>query len=206
MEIYSRIGYKQSCVDVRDLSHMVWGPTFLYLPACWETGTGSGTDWYLKLISQYKRSTGQHCLGILIMAHRASTMSRGTASSYFVVVSLCPGCFVAHTKVFQTEAYTIIQKKMMYWKIKHNKQWGKVKVITAILVDFASKKYTPKASQGAHTSKAFQANKAPYKWGNLTWVLFEPSWPNQMSLITSWQIFIIKIIWMWAPNKGFPCQ
>ena len=63
MEIYSRIGYEQSCVDVRDLSHMVWGPTFLYLPACWETGTGSGTDWYLKLSHSISDPQGNTCRG-----------------------------------------------------------------------------------------------------------------------------------------------
>ena len=48
------IGQEQSWVDVRDLSYVVWGPTFLSLLA------RSGADWYLKLSSQYKRSAGRN--------------------------------------------------------------------------------------------------------------------------------------------------
>ena len=53
-EMDANIGLEDSLVDVRDLSHMVQGPTFLSLLA-W-----SGADWYLKLSSQYKRSAGRN--------------------------------------------------------------------------------------------------------------------------------------------------
>ena len=58
LHIYIEIDFivkcEQSLVDEGDMSYMVKGPTFLSLPA-W-----SGVDRYLKLSSQYKRSTGRN--------------------------------------------------------------------------------------------------------------------------------------------------
>lgn len=72
-------------MDERDLSHMVLGLKFLSLYTWSVADTGSGTDWYLKSSSQYKRTAGRN-LGV---TRRGTKLWYHVQRYYLVVPGFC---------------------------------------------------------------------------------------------------------------------